>query len=478
MQKFKTTIGLEIHIELKTKTKMFCDCPVHSNKMDSVFYWKNNKKTSESYNQVPNQYVCPVCLGYPGVLPVPNKKAILYALKLGLALGCEIPEESKFDRKHYFYPDLPKNYQISQYDKPFARGGVLNIKTQNSNFKKIRITRVHLEEDAGKLIHPKGADYSLVDYNRGGVPLIETVTDPDIESPSEAKQFLKDLRLIVRYLDISDANMEKGHLRCDANISVQFGKETTPIFEIKNLNSFRSVERALAYEEKRLRDDFETLKKEKGKRTLTWLETENKTKQMRQKEEAADYRYFPEPDIPVFYPHKLFDLKKIKKDLPEMPKDRMKELKEKYNLADNEAEVFLQKPKWYDYFVKVAEPKNALLVADLIINENLGISIDKKVFAEIISGLEQKKITRTFLKQTILPGILEGKKLEELLQQVKVFDLETVVKKVLSQNQAAVDNFRKGKENALQFLLGQVMKETRGQAQPSQTIEMIKKMIK
>ncbi|MDD3773761.1 MAG: Asp-tRNA(Asn)/Glu-tRNA(Gln) amidotransferase subunit GatB [Patescibacteria group bacterium] len=459
-ENFKTTIGLEIHIELKTKTKMFCDC-----------------KNADA--KTPNQYVCPICLGHPGTLPVPNKLAIKYAIMLGLALDCEIPQESKFDRKHYFYPDLPKNYQISQYDMPFAIAGSLKIKDQNSKIKTIRITRVHLEEDAGKLIHPDGASYSLVDYNRGGVPLIETVTEPDLESPAQAKTFLQDLRLIVRYLGISDADMEKGHLRCDANISVQRGVETTPIFEIKNMNSFRAVERALAYEAERLRNNFEELKTQIGKRTLTWVGTQNKTQEMRSKEEAADYRYFPEPDIPMFYPHKMFDLKKIQKELPEMPEARLTILKTKYNLSDNEAFALLVRPKWYNYFQKVCLNVSPKIVADFMVNENLGVSLDVKDLKKLVLFLVKKKTTRSFIKQVVLPGLKKGKKIDDLLKLTdSTIDLDKIVQKIVRENKGAVNNYQKGKDSALQFLVGQVMRDTRGQAQAEEVAKKLKKILK
>lgn len=459
-ENFKTTIGLEIHIELKTKTKMFCDC-------------KNMEATT------PNQYVCPICLGYPGTLPVPNKLAIKYTLMLGLALGCEIPRESKFDRKHYFYPDLPKNYQISQYDMPFARQGALKIKSQNEKVKSIGITRVHLEEDAGKLIHPDGANYSLVDYNRSGVPLIEVVTEPDLQTSSEAKIFLQDLQLIVRYLDISDADMEKGHMRCDANISVQKKQETTPIFEIKNLNSFRAVERALTHEEERLRDNFADLKNQKGKRTLTWLEAQNKTQEIRQKEEASDYRYFPEPDIPIFYPYKLFDLKKMRKELPELPEARLEVLKTKYHLPNNEAFVLLAKPKWYAYFQKVCLNADPKIVADFMINENLGMNLEIEDLINLINNLNSGKITRSFIKQTVLPDLQKGKKLTEILDSAdSKFDLDKIINKIVDENSNAVANYKKGKTNVLQFLIGQVMRETRGQAQAWEVAKKLKEVLK
>ncbi|MCD6422242.1 Asp-tRNA(Asn)/Glu-tRNA(Gln) amidotransferase subunit GatB, partial [bacterium] len=346
-EKFETVIGLEIHIELKTKTKMFCRCP--------------NEEEAE-----PNENVCPICLGYPGVLPVPNKKAILYTLKLGLALNCRIREEAKFDRKHYFYPDLPKNYQISQYDMPFAESGFLEV-----DGRKIGIRRVHLEEDAGKLIHPEGVNYSLVDFNRAGIPLIEVVTEPDIRSPKEARRFLQDLQLVVRYLGISNADMEKGQLRCDANISVRKGKLSTPIFEIKNMNSFRAIERALTYEEERLRENFEVLSEQKQKRTLAWDEASGRTIPMREKEEAEDYRYFPEPDIPLLKPRELFDLKKLKASLPPLPNERRETLRQ-LKVPEKEIEVLVQKQDWYAYFLKLARKVDPKLLADWMVNENLG----------------------------------------------------------------------------------------------------------
>lgn len=453
-QNLQTKIGLEIHIELNTKTKMFCRCP--------------NKSGGN-----PNEFICPVCLGYPGVLPMPNKKAVLYTLKLGLALNCDIPRESKFDRKHYFYPDLPKNYQISQYDMPLAKDGYLKI-----GDKKVGIDRVHLEEDAGKLIHPQGADYSLVDFNRSGVPLVEVVTGPDLTSPKEAKMFLKDLQLIVRYLGVSEADMEKGQLRCDANISVYSGSKTTPIFEIKNMNSFRAVENALSYEEQRLKRDFSKLAQVKGKRTLTWLESHQRTEEMRFKEEASDYRYFPEPDIPLMRPRKVFDLSALKKELPSLPAERREILKSKYKLSSKEIEVLVKKQDWYDYFMKVAPRTDPRLAADWMINENLGTDVAPRDFILLISELQRDKITRPFIKQTIMPALKKGQRLSRVLKQAKTsFDLEEVVKKVVATNQDAVANYKKGKTQALQFLVGQVMRETRGQADPGKVAGLLRKMI-
>jgi len=461
MKDFETVVGLEIHLELDTKTKMFCQC--------------RNEDIKE-----PNKNVCHICLGYPGVLPSPNKKAIFYTIKLGLAMSCQIPEESKFDRKHYFYPDLPKNYQISQYDMPFATNGSLKIKNQKSKIKNIRITRVHLEEDAGKLIHPEGANYSLVDFNRSGIPLLEIVTEPDIDSPQLAKKFLQEIQLIARNLGVSRADMEKGHLRCDANISVRKGNASTPVFEIKNMNSFRSVERALSYEENRLREDFDKLKNQKGKRTMSWLETQGKTQEMRTKEEASDYRYFPEPDIPPFCLHKMFDLKALKTALPKMPNQQRQDLKEELNLADKEVEVLISNKSFYEYFSKIADSKNARKIADWMINENLGTKINPADLLELIKVIEEGKVTRAYAKQKIIPELLGGKKIKQVLSTIptKKIDFDQAIKDAISENQDAVKNYQNGKESALQFLVGQVMQKTQGQANPQDILQEIKEMLK
>ena len=332
---YRTVIGLEIHVQLKTKSKMFCGC---DNKADEA---------------QPNTLVCPVCSGMPGVLPVANKQAIEWVIKTGLALNCQIADFSRFDRKHYFYPDLPKNYQISQYDKPFCIEGNIDIETTDAP-KNIRIKRVHLEEDAGKLIHQYGAkpgtvgkisgpgyldstgahgglrmenveESSLVDFNRAGTPLMEIVTEPDIASPAEAKIFMQKMRSILRDLDVSDADMEKGHLRCDANISIEAdGKEGIPV-EIKNMNSFRMVEAALAFEEKR---QTELLKKgeEILKETRGWNDAETVTVSQRSKEFAEDYRYFPEPDLPPFMSHEAFEIEKMEEEIAKLLADKQKEI--------------------------------------------------------------------------------------------------------------------------------------------------------
>ncbi|GAG95842.1 unnamed protein product, partial [marine sediment metagenome] len=289
------------HVQLKTKTKMFCRC------------------SNDSEGVAPNENICPICMGMPGTLPVANQQAIKWTAKTGLALNCQVNPESKFDRKHYFYPDLPKGFQISQYDQPIAKGGYLEVDIAGEE--RVRINRVHLEEDAGKLLHPKGSKKSLVDLNRAGTPLLEIVTEPDIESAAQAKEFLRLLKLTVIYLGISDADMEKGQLRVDANISIQRGQESSMVVEIKNMNSFRAVFDALTFEEKRLKDNFDQFKGEEKKQTRGWLADQKKTTEQRIKEEAADYRYFPEPDIPPLEFTKE-EIKKLKSELPQLPAEK------------------------------------------------------------------------------------------------------------------------------------------------------------
>ncbi|MDP3954438.1 MAG: Asp-tRNA(Asn)/Glu-tRNA(Gln) amidotransferase subunit GatB, partial [bacterium] len=314
---YTTTIGLEIHVELKTKSKMFCSC------------------LNNSDEKQPNVNVCPVCMGHPGTLPVINQEALKMVIKTGLSLNSLVPEHSKFDRKNYFYPDLPKGYQISQYDEPLCLGGFLNILD-----KKIRITRVHLEEDTGKLLHPAGVDYSLVDFNRAGIPLMELVTEPDITSAKEARLFAEELRLILRYLNVSDADMEKGQMRVEANISLRKSKKLGTKVEIKNLNSFRSVEYGINYEVERQRKILESGKKI-IQETRGWDDAKEVTVSQRVKEEAHDYRYFPEPDLPPlsFSPQ---DIQKIKDEIPELPQQKRERFKKQFKLEDKDIEIFVQ----------------------------------------------------------------------------------------------------------------------------------------
>ncbi|MFH1575831.1 MAG: Asp-tRNA(Asn)/Glu-tRNA(Gln) amidotransferase subunit GatB, partial [Candidatus Nealsonbacteria bacterium] len=342
MMNYQPTIGLEIHVELRTKSKMFCSC-------------LNNPDEKH-----PNINICPICLGHPGTLPVINEEAVKKVIKTGLALNSRIPEHSKFDRKNYFYPDLPKGYQISQYDAPICQGGWLEVRPPDitilggrtsPNRKKINITRVHLEEDTGRLIHPKGTEYSLVDFNRAGVPLMELVTEPDITSAKEAKAFAEELRLILRYLRVSHADMEKGEMRVEVNISLKNGKELGTKVEIKNLNSFRSVEYGIDYEIARQGKLLDAGKKV-VQETRGWDAAKEVTVSQRIKESAHDYRYFPEPDLPPLQ-FEAEDIKKIKGEIPELPQLRRERFKEEYGLGFEETEMFVQNKELGEYFEKV-----------------------------------------------------------------------------------------------------------------------------
>jgi len=473
--KFATNIGLEIHIQLKTKSKMFCGCD-------------NNAEDKPA-----NTAVCPICMGFPGVLPVANKQAISWTLKTALALNCQILPLSKFDRKHYFYPDLPKNYQISQYDLPFAKNGWLEVENEKGERSRVRIKRVHLEEDTAKLIHPEGADYSLVDFNRAGTPLMEIVTEPDITSPFEARVFLQELRRIVRYLGVSDADMEKGHLRCDANISLRKDETLGTPVEIKNMNSFRMVERALLYEQKR-----QAALLEQGGRiireTRGWLDKKGVTAVQRGKEEASDYRYFPEPDLPPFV-FSGSEIEKIRTTIGELPRQRKERFMKKLGLSLKEAATLTETEELADYFEEVLKegisPKKA---ANWILVELLGaLREEGKVFekqrispsdlAELIKLIEKgsisgkigKEVFRQMLKTGSSPQwIIKNQQLRLVKDEQPLYE---AIKEVLKSQPAACADYRRGKSEALQFLIGQVMKITKGQADPLVTRKILKEVL-
>ncbi len=457
---FRTVIGLEIHVQLKTKSKMFCGC---DNKADEA---------------KPNTLVCPVCLGLPGVLPVANRQAIEWTIKTGLALGSDIAEFSKFDRKHYFYPDLPKGYQISQYDAPFCVNGEIDIEGH-----KIRITRIHLEEDAGKLIH--SGDDSLVDLNRAGTPLMEIVTEPDIQSPAEAKIFMQELRSILRYLDVSDADMEKGHLRCDANISIEVdGKEGVPA-EIKNLNSFRMVERALAFEESRQKEDLEAGKKI-IKETRGWDDKRGFTFPQRNKEIAQDYRYFPEPDLPPFTLSKVFDIDKIKKEIPELPAQKRQRYQE-MGIKISDAEILAVDKEMAEYFEGVAKASNATLAANWIINELKmdGILIvSPENLGELLQLIEKGEISGKIAKDVLSEMIETGKTAPEIIETSGLKqigdegEIGKIIDKVIAENPKPVSDIKAGKQEALGFLVGLVMRESKGSANPQLVNRLLKERIK
>ena len=475
---YKPTIGLEIHIELKTKSKMFCSC-------------KNDPDEKRA-----NYNICPICTAQPGTLPVINKEAVRKTIKTGLALNCSIPDTSKFDRKSYFYPDLPKGYQISQYDKPFCKQGYLEI-----DDKKVRITRVHLEEDTGRLIH--SGDNSLVDFNRAGIPLMEMVTEPDLTSAKEAKKFAQELKLILKYLGVSDADMEKGQLRVEVNISLSKDKNMGTKVEIKNLNSFKIVEQAVDHEIKRqteLLDKGEKIIQE----TMGWDEKKGITVSQREKEEAHDYRYLPEPDLPTLHLDKKF-VQDIQGEIPELPQAKRIRLAYEYNLDEKAIEIFTSNKDLGEYFEKVmSELSNWLKQADYQKLVNLAVNyittdfwslfgkaliselegkITPENFAELITLIYKGEISSKIAKQ-VLKEMFETKAdpshiIEEkgLTQLTDTGEIENIIKQVISKNPKAVEDYKKGKQNALQFLAGQVMAATNGRAKPDSVQDLLKKLL-
>ena len=477
---YEPVIGLEVHVQLKTKSKIFCSC-------------------STEFGSEPNSNTCPVCLGLPGSLPVLNERVLELGMRVGLALDCKISSRIKFDRKNYFYPDLPKAYQISQYDMPVSSNGFLMVefKGENGNWnqKKVGITRAHLEEDAGKLLHEGVRDGSWVDYNRAGIPLIEIVSEPDIRSPEEAYEYLSSLKSILQYLDVSDCDMEKGSLRCDANVSVRkkgeskFGTRA----EVKNMNSFRSVQRAVAYEIKRQIDTIES-----GERvvqeTRLWNEPKGQTFTMRSKEQAHDYRYFPEPDLVPFTVTEK-KITEMKNALPELPQARIERFKKNYGISEYDAYVLVSDKQLGDFFEScVNEKVSAKLSSNWIQTELLGvlnerkISLrDSKVGAKELAGLirliENETISGKIGKE-VLPEMLDtGKSADEIVTAkglVQVTDaklLEEVADRVIAANQKTADEVRAGKIEAIGFLVGQVMKETKGKANPKLINEILSKKL-
>lgn len=461
---YEVVIGLEVHAELSTDSKIFCSC------------------TTE-FGGDPNTHCCPVCLGLPGVLPVINEKVIELAVKAALALNCKIAEYSKFDRKNYFYPDLPKAYQISQYDLPLAQNGYIEIEVDGKK-KKIGITRVHIEEDAGKLVHAELGGYSLVDYNRTGVPLIEIVSEPDIRSPEEARNYLDKLKSILQYSEVSDCKMQEGSLRCDANISLrpkgskEFGVKT----ELKNMNSFRAVQKALEAEVKRQKKILE-----RGERvvqeTLRWDEARGITVPMRSKEEAHDYRYFPEPDLPPVVISREY-VERIKSTLPEMSQERKERYMRDYNLPEYDAGVLTDSKAIADFFEacveKYHDPKTisnwvmgellaALKTMDAEIDD---IPLTPSHLVEMLELMDKGTISGKIAKTVFKEMIETGKKPEQIVKErglVQITDegkISEIVEKVIKENPKSVEDFKNGKEKAIGFLVGQVMKATKGKANP------------
>ncbi len=529
---YKPTIGLEVHAELKTQSKMFCSC-------------KNDPDEKR-----PNVNICEVCTAQPGTLPVANEEAIKKVIKTGLALNCKVATESKFDRKNYFYPDLPKGYQISQYDTPLCFDGFLEIhqnksqipnsksqinsNDQNSKFKKIRITRIHLEEDTGSLVHPDGTDYSLVNLNRAGVPLMELVTEPDITSGQEAKKFAEELQLIFRYLGVSDADMEKGLMRVEVNISLSKSQitnsksQTNPKFkiqntklgtkvEIKNLNSFKAVEKSIEYEIKRQTELLENGEKV-AQETRGWHDKKGITFSQREKEEAHDYRYFPEPDLPPLRFAKgraspapkgqggppLFYIEDIQSEIPELPAQKRARFSGEYGLDEKQIEIFVINKDLSEYYEKVASEfqawigeenkKVCKLVANYLISDVQGLlgvqnfieaefKITPENFAEFIKMIYKNEISSKVAKMVLVEmfntGVDPSTTVEENNwgQMQDSGELEKVIKDVMAKNPKAVADYKSGNKNALQFLSGQVMAATRGTANPQNVQEILKKFL-
>ncbi len=490
MIKYETVIGLEIHAQLKTESKMFCSCDNYS------------------VDAKPNENTCPICLGMPGTLPVPNKKAIEWVYLLGLALNGKIAEKFNFERKNYFYPDLPKAYQITSSTKPPVIGGRVEIETEGV-IQNIRINHIHLEEDAGKLIHPKLGEYSLVDLNRAGTPLLEIVTEPDMRAPREARIFMQDLRSILRYLSISDANMEQGNLRCDANISLRpvGQKELGTKVEIKNINSFKMIERAIEYEVER---QMELLGENKKvvQETRGWDESKGKTLGQRSKEEANDYRYFPEPDIPPLEPYsgKEIDFDEIKAWLPELQKEKSQRFINEYNLSTQDAEILTSDLELSRYFEQTLEElpditkndeikkQKAKKVSNWIISEVLaklnlaGISIsdckvNHKDLAELLDKADHGEISGKIAKEIFAEMFETGKNSEQIIKAKGLSQIsdtgavKVMITEVIKENQGPVSDFKAGKEKAFGYLIGQVMAKSRGQANPQVVNEILKDLL-
>ena len=474
--KYETVIGLEVHVQLDTLSKVFCGC-------------------RNEFGGEPNTHVCPVCLGQPGVLPVLNKKAFEYAIKVAFALNCDIQKKVKFDRKNYYYPDLPKNYQISQYDMPIAYDGRITIFKEGGEEKEIGVTRAHLEEDAGKLIHDEKAPFSYVDLNRTGTPLLEIVSEPDIASPEEAYLYLTTLKQTIKYLGVSDCNMEEGSLRCDANISLreQGEKRLGTKVEIKNLNSFKAVRDALIFEEERQADLLED-GGEIPQETRLWDEKKNITVSMRTKEGAQDYRYFPEPDL-VPFEVKKEAVDEIKKTMPEMPHDKKKRFKKEYKLEEKDIEVLIAERELADFFEEVSRetsnPKAACkwIRGEVLMHMNernaditeLGLKAED--LAKIIVMVEDASTSGLAGKEVLKENIETGRSPEEIvkekgLEQVSdEGELEAIIDKVIQNNEKSANDFKSGKENALSFLVGQVMRESKGKANPKLAGEMLRKRL-
>jgi len=494
MSKYEPVIGLEIHIQLNTKSKMFCSSP---NQTEGV---------------EPNTNICEVCSGQPGAMPVTNSEAVEKAIMLGLALGCEIGEYSKFDRKNYFYPDLPKGYQISQFDKPVCGRGSFEFEAEGQS-RTIGITRAHLEEDAGKLVHPAGANYSLVDLNRAGVPLVEIVTEPDFKTPGEARVFLQELRRLARYLGISDADMEKGHLRCDANISLRkVGEQGLPNYkiEVKNMNSFRSVEEALIYEIARQEEELEDGKVLKNQ-TRGWQDDKKKTSGQREKEGSDDYRYFPEPDLPVLHFTQDF-IERIRAKMPETPKQRRARFSQEFQLPEKITEQLIANKALSEYYEAVVSELASWAEAEKLAGDGVLLELSKEAanwiigvftemlntdglsageskitpenFAELIKMIQKSEVSKSAAKQVFAKMYATGGDPSNILSDLGLKqisnegELTSIVERLIADNPSVVADFKSGKGRALGFLVGKAMAETKGKANPKLLNDLFQQKIK
>lgn len=465
-EKYKVTIGLEIHAELKTETKMFCAC-------------RNNPDEEK-----PNVNVCPVCMAHPGTLPVPNMKAVESVVKVGLAIGANIANFTEFDRKNYFYPDIPKGYQISQYKFPIVSGGELNG---------VKVTRVHLEEDTANNKHDRG-DFSLIDYNRAGVPLMELVTEPVIHSAKEAGDFGRELQLLLRTLGVSDANMEKGEMRVELNLSVSDTDKFGTKVEVKNINSFKAVEKAAEFEIKR---HIKLLEEGNGteivQETRGWDENKQVTFSQRKKEDSHDYRYFPEPDIPKMYLHEMFDLEKMRTELPELPTAKRERLKA-LGIKDTDIEILVsdfELIKFYEEVLKMeVEPR---VLANYVLSDLSGArkalgadfkfpkaesfaSIMKMIAGNKINSRGAKDLIAEIVKADIDPESFA--KEHGLIQELDESKLRATAEAIIAANPNVVADYKAGNEKSIQFFVGQFMKESKGSANPQLALQILKDLLK
>ncbi len=468
---YEIVMGLEVHAELSTKTKIFCSCPTE-------------------FGGEPNTHCCPICMAMPGTLPVLNEKVVEYAVKAGLATNCEISRDSKNDRKNYFYPDLPKAYQISQFDKPLCEHGYVEIEDDEGNKKKIGLTRIHIEEDAGKLNHNEFGQGSLVDLNRAGVPLIEIVSEPDLRSSKEAEQYLRKIKSILEYIEVSDCKMQEGSLRADVNVSVrkkgttEFGTRT----EMKNMNSFRSIVRAIEYEAVRQIDLIE----EGGKieqTTLRWDDVSGKTFQMRDKEDAEDYRYFPDPDLVAIRLSEEY-IENVKNSLPELPESRRARYVGEFGLSEKDANL-LTASKYLSDLFEGAQSKcgNAKAVANWILSDISRIINEKEMepdqipfgsteLAKVVELIEKGTISSAIAKKVITELFENPRDPEVIIKEngwIQISDegaIKEVVLKIISENPQSVADYKGGKDKAIGFLVGQAMKETKGKANPGMLNKM------